>query len=202
MGRKQRGPGKHIYIFLACIMITLCLTGGCAHYYEGFVTAPDFNEANDLMKQGDYKASVRKFDQILSRHPRVGDKVLFETGILHAFPKNQQKDYLKSLDCFQKLVKDYPQSSYRQNSEVMISLLNEIVSTDKKVIGQRKQIDTLEHQASKSEQQISKLEQQNSKLDQQIGKLEQQVAEFEKKIAQMKEIDMNLNQRKKALPKP
>ena len=41
-------------------------------------------------------------------------------GIIYSYPKNEQKDYQKSLECFQKLIKDYPASEYRQNSEMMI----------------------------------------------------------------------------------
>ena len=123
------------------------------------------------MKQGDYNASLLKYEQIIVQYPLVGDRALFEMGIIYAFARNQQKDYQKSLDCFQKLIKDYPESKYRQNSDVMISLINEVTGKDKKMITQRKQID----------------------------KLEQQVEEFEKKIEQMKEVDMNLKQKKETI---
>jgi TolA-binding protein len=100
----------------------------------------------------------------------------------YAYPKNQQKDYQKSLECFQKLIKDYPGSEYRQDSEVMISLIkevtrkisltNEVISKGNKITTQQKQIQTLE----------------------------QQVKELEKKIEQIKEVDMNLKEKKKSLP--
>jgi len=180
MGEKQRGRGKHIYILLACILTAWVFTGGCAHYIEGIAAAPDFNEATDLTKKGSYKASLLKYERIISQHPLLSDKALFEMGVIYALPKNQQKDYPKSLDCFQKLIKDYPKSRYRQNSEAMASLLNEMISNDKKLIVQRRQTD---------------------KLEQQTDSLKQQVAELEKKIEQMKEIDMNLGQKKKAFPK-
>jgi hypothetical protein len=63
----------------------------------------------------------------------------------YAYPKNQQKDYQKSLECFQKLIKDYPGSEYRQDSEVMISLIKEVtrkISLTNEVISKGNKITT------------------------------------------------------------
>ncbi len=172
MGKKQSRRGKHLYFFFACMILAPFLMCGCAHLCDGFLTGPDFNEANKFVRQGNYKASLLKYEEIIVQHPQAGDRALFEMGVIYAFPRNQQRDYHKSLECFQKLIKNYPESRYRQNSVVMVSLINEVLSKDKRVITQRKQID----------------------------KLEQEIGEFEKKIEQMKEVDINLKQKKKPLP--
>jgi len=165
MGKKHSGPRKHIHFFLACIVIILVLMCGCTYLNQISLTRPDFKEANDLMRRGNYKASLSKYEQIIAQYPSEGDRALFEMGVIYAFPRNQQRDYQKSLECFQKIIKDYPESRYRQGSNVMIFLINEVSR-------QRKQID----------------------------KLERQVEEFEKRIGQMKEIDMNLKEKKKSFP--
>ena len=165
MGKKQSGRREHLYFLFACIIIVPVLMCGCTHLSEGFATKPDFKEPNDLMKRGNYKASLSKYEQILVRYPTEGDRVLFEMGVIYAFPRNQQKDYQKSLECFQKIIRDYPESKYRQGSNVMIFLINEVTK-------QRRQIE----------------------------KLDRQVEEFGKKIEQMKEVDMNLKEKKKTFP--
>jgi tetratricopeptide (TPR) repeat protein len=182
MGKKQNRRRGHLYFFFACIIITPIPICGCGHFYEGFLARPAFTEANDFLSQGNYKASLSKYEQIIVRYPTAGDRVLFEMGVIYAYPRNQQKDYQKSLECFQKLIKDYPRSEYRQDSEVMISLIkevtrkisltNEVTSKDKRIITQQKQIESLERQ----------------------------VGELEKKIEQMKEVDMNLKEKKKSVP--
>lgn len=172
MGKKQSGRREHLYLFSACVIITSILICGCAHLYEGVVTSPDFKEANDFFRRGNYKASLLKYEQIVAKYPLVGDRALFDMGLIYAYTKNPQKDYQKSLECFQKVIKDYPESMYRQNSDVMVSLIDEVISKDKRIITQRKQID----------------------------KLEQQVEEFGKKIELMKEVDMTLKQKKKPVP--
>jgi tetratricopeptide (TPR) repeat protein len=117
----------------------------------GCSARPAIKEANDFLSQGNYKASLSKYEQIIVRYPKAGDRVLFEMGVIYAIPRNQQKDYQKSLECFQKLIKDYPESEYRQDSEVMISLIkevtrkisltNEVTSKDKRIFTQQKQIE-------------------------------------------------------------
>jgi tetratricopeptide (TPR) repeat protein len=187
MGKKQSGRGEYLHIFFACIIMATMVMCGCTHVYERFLARPSFDEANDFFKQGNYKASLSKYEEIIKQYPQAGDRALFEIGIVYAFPGNQHKDYQKSLEFFQKLLKDYPGSGHRQNSELMISLINEVTGKDKRIITQRKQIDTLERQAITQRKQIDTLE--------------RQVEELEKKIAQMKEVDMNLKEKRKTFPK-
>lgn len=190
MGKKQRRRGKHFYFFLAGNIIALILICGCAHFYQGFVARPDFTEADDLAKTGKYNDSLLKYEQIMVQYPRVGDRVLFEMGLIYASSQNQQKDYQKSLDRFQKLIKDYPESRYRQNSNVMISLLNDIIDKDKNVVVLQKQIANCEHKVNECEYKANECEHK-------VSNCEHRVNECEKKIEQMKTIDMNLIHKKK-----
>ena len=170
MGKKQSGRGKHIHFILACLTITLFISG-CAHLYEGVMADPDFKKANDYKEKGNYSASLGEYEKIMAQYPLVGDRALFEMGIIYSSARNQHKDYQKSLECFLKIMKNYPKSKYRQNSEAMLSLLTEITSRDRRMMSQKRQIDDLV----------------------------QQVEAFEKKIERMKEVDMNLKQKKKTV---
>ena len=158
MGKKQIGRGKHLHFFPACLTISLIFICGCADLHDRLMASPDFKRANDFMEEGNYNASLGEYEKIIEHYPRVGDRVLFEMGIIYLSARNHQKDYRKSLECFQKLIKNYPDSKYKQNSDTMISLLTRMNS-------QKRQIDELVQQ-----------------------------------IEQMKEVDMNLKQKKKAIP--
>jgi tetratricopeptide (TPR) repeat protein len=144
MGKKQSWSDQHLYFLFACIIMTSILICGCSHFYEGYLTRPALEEANDFFSQGSYETSLSKYEQIIVKYPEAGDRVLFAMGVIYAYPKNEQKDYQKSLECFQKLINDYPGSGYRQDSEVMISLINDVTSKDKRIITQQTQIETLE----------------------------------------------------------
>ena len=250
MGKKQSRRREHLYFFFAFIIITPILMCGCS-------ARSAFKEANDFSSQGNYKASLSKYELIIAQYPTVGDRVLFEMGLIYAFPRNQQKDYQKSLECFQKLIKDYPGSEYRQDSEVMVSLINDVTSKDKRIITQQDQIETLEQQViskgkgiiikqdqietleqeviSKGERTIAEQKKEIETLDQeiirkgdriytqqkqietfeqqirskgdkiiaqqkQIETLEQHVKDLEKKVEQLKEVDMNIKEKKKLFP--
>ncbi|MGV8056990.1 MAG: tetratricopeptide repeat protein [Smithellaceae bacterium] len=144
MGKKQNRRGKHFHLFFACFIIVSTLLSGCANLYERLVTKPDFEQAEDLVRQEDYNAAAGKYEQIIARHPLVGDAVLFQLGIIYALPQNQHKDYHKALEYFQRLVKNYPESKYRRDSDVLVSLVNDILIKDKKMSTQHKQLDKLE----------------------------------------------------------
>ena len=76
-------------------------------------------------------------------------------GIIYAYPENEQKDYQKSLECFQKLIKDYPESGYRKDSEMMIFNINNVTLKDKTIAAQQTQIETLQHEVHGKENVIS-----------------------------------------------
>lgn len=173
MGKKQSRRRKHFYLFLTCIVISFNFLSGCTHFYNGMSAKSDFEQAEGFTKQGNYKSAGDKYDQIVDNYPRIGDQALFQTGIIHILPQNKHKDYNKAQECFQRLVNKYPKSRYRQQSEVFISLINEIEHKDKKIGTQRKQID----------------------------RLEQQVEDIGQKLERMKKIDLELKPKKKAFPK-
>ena len=160
MGKKQSRIGEHFYVLFAWIMITSILLCGCSHVA--------FREANYLLNQGSYKASLSKYEQIIEQYPMAGDRSLFEMGVVYAYPRNQQKDYQKSLECFQKLIKDYPGSEYRQKSELMISLISDIISKDKRIITQQTQIETFEQEAKSKHNEIIAQKKKIEALEQEI----------------------------------
>ncbi len=83
MDKRQSTTGASLCLFFVCTIITLMLLSACGHLHEGSAGST-FKEANDLFRQGDYKASLDKYGQIIERYPDEGDRVLFEMGIIYA----------------------------------------------------------------------------------------------------------------------
>ncbi len=173
--KKQSGTDRHLRFLLLFVIVIPLLICGCSTFDEGSQSRPIFKEANDLFSQGDYTASLGKYEQIIEKYPAAGDRVLFEMGIIHAYPKNEQKDYRKSLECFQKLVKDYPESAYRRDSEMMIFQINNVILKDKTVSAQQTQIETLREEVKNKEKEAAALKKQIEMLEQKIVMLEQKV---------------------------
>jgi tetratricopeptide (TPR) repeat protein len=164
MANKQSRIGWSLCLFFICIVLTPILISGCSHCNE----KSTFEEANDLFSQGSYKASLNKYQQIIEKYPTTGDRVLFEMGIVYAYPKNEQKDYQKSLECFQKIIKDYPRSEYRQNSEMMIFNINNAAIKDKTIATQQTQNETLRQVVESKEKEIIALHKRIKVLEQKV----------------------------------
>ncbi|MEJ2731409.1 MAG: outer membrane protein assembly factor BamD [Deltaproteobacteria bacterium] len=105
----------------------------------------------------------------------MADRVLFEMGIIYAYPRNEQKDYQKSLKCFQKIVRDYPDSEFRQDSQMMILQVHNVIIKDKIIATQQKQIETSRQEVKVKENEIITLQEKIETLEQKIETLEQKI---------------------------
>ncbi|DAC71594.1 MAG TPA: peptidase [Thermoplasmata archaeon] len=177
MCKKQSRIGERLRLFFVCIIITPILICGCSYFDEGLQARSIFQEANDFFSQGDYEASLSKYEQIIEKYPTASDRVLFEMGIIYAYPRNEQKDYQKSLECFQKLIKDYPESEYRRDSEMMIFNINNVIIKDKTIATQQTQIETLQQEVKSKENGIVALQKKIEVLEQKIFALRKEPAD-------------------------
>jgi len=153
-GQAKRKPKifpTGLFKFCICLMMATMLLSGCSHINDGRQFNTTFAEANDLFHQGSHAAALDKYSEITEKYPAKADMALFEMGIIHAHPKNPQKDYQKSLECFQKLIRDYPESVYRQNSEMMIFNIRNVALKDQTIAAQQSQIETLQHEVQGKE---------------------------------------------------
>ncbi|MDH3996805.1 MAG: tetratricopeptide repeat protein, partial [Desulfobulbaceae bacterium] len=169
---RQRREGVYLRLFFVCIMIAPILVCGCSRGHQARALS---REANDFFDQGDYEASLNKYEQIIEKNPAVADRVLFEMGIIYAHPRNEQKDYQKSLDCFHKIVKDYPDSEYRPDSQMMIFQIHNVINKNKIISAQQTQIGASRRELKSKDNEIIALQEN-------IETLEQNIATLEKKI--------------------
>jgi tetratricopeptide (TPR) repeat protein len=156
-------------------MITPLLLCGYSCSGKGNQAGSLSRAANDFFNQGEYEASLSKYEQLIEIHPASADRVLFEMGIIYAYPGNEQKDYQKSLECFQKLVRDYPDSEYRRDSQMMIFQLHNVIIKDKIIAAQQTQIETSRQEAKGKKNEVIALQEKNETLEQTIEMLEQQI---------------------------
>ena len=166
----------HLGLLFICTTLTPILLCGCGHFNKGFQTNPTYNEANDFFSQGRYMASLSKYQQILEKDPATGDRALFEMGIIHAYPGNQQKDYQKALDSFQKLIRDYPGSSHSKDSKLMVFNINNSILKDKTIAAQQKHIDILQQEANNRGNELSVLQKRVELLEQDIKSKDMEIS--------------------------
>ena len=183
-GRK-RGGSTPLRFFLACVLITPILISWCSGLCEGSSLGSTFKEANDLFSEGNYAASLSKYQEIIEKHPAAADRALFEMGIVYAYPSNAQKDYGKALECFQRILRDYPESRYRRDSAEMISHVSNVTIGEKKVLEQQAQIAALEQVVKNRESENRALQKKIEALDQEVKSEESVNTALQEKIEEL-----------------
>lgn len=158
-----RAASERFIAFLACVLITPLLMLGCS---GSFQARPAFEEANDLFNRGNFAASLNKYEQLAEKVPDSRDRVLFEMGIIYSHPKNERRDYRKSLECFRKIIQNYPWSDYRQNSEIMIFSINNVAIKDGIIAERHTKTESLRQEIKNRENDISALLHQIEALQQ------------------------------------
>ncbi len=96
-------------------------------------------------------------------------------GIIYAYPGNEQKDYQKSLECFQRLVRDYPGSGYRKDSEMMIFTIRNVTVKDQMIAAQQSHIETLRQEVADRGKEIATLHNRIAALEQEVRNRENEI---------------------------
>lgn len=192
MGRKYSRQRKHFFLYIAC-WISFWLAGtGCAPYYNLYNDEPfsfdQHSEANRLLleaklsfSRGDFLTSLKINQELLNRFPqKYGSHALYMMGLIYANPENTYVNYEISIHFFKKLVKEYPQSVFKDKAKIWIWLLHQNMDYAEKVDKKNKRIDLLENELKTQKKEIINLQNQ---------------------IKRLKEIDLGIEEKKReALP--
>ena len=155
MGRKRNRTWKYLYLSITC-MISLSIAG-CATLKEMEAkreTREYLITARKLLDQGDYEGSLKENQKVLSLYDNVppGDEALFNTGLIYAHYGYPKRDYQKSLDHFERLVKAFPQSPLARQAKIWIGILQEKKKSKQENERLKKEIEELNKTIKKSKQ--------------------------------------------------
>ncbi|MBU1052418.1 MAG: tetratricopeptide repeat protein [Proteobacteria bacterium] len=137
------------------------------------------------MATGDYKQALGKYQQLLKEDPQITDVALFQMGLIYAHPKNPDKDYKKSLQYFKRVIKEFPENNLKLQAQTYASLLNQIMEQNIKNGKQRAEIISLIEKCTI-------LKKDNQEKDKRSNELQHQ-------IEKLKEIDLNIQRKKRAV---
>jgi hypothetical protein len=192
MGRKFSQQRKHFFLYIACWISFLLAGTGCVPYYNLYNDDPfsfqQNSEANQLLLEaklsfssGDFLTSLKKNQEMLNRFPqKYGSHALYMMGMIYANPENTYVNYEISIHFFKKLVKEYPESVFKDKAKIWIWLLNQNMDYAEKVDKKNKRIDLLENELETEKKEIINLQNQ---------------------IKRLKEIDLGIEEKKReALP--
>ena len=132
MGKEQGKKGKHLFLHGAFVLAALLLSAGCAtsegiqRKWQGY---KHVDQAEKLMEQGKYAEALTHSEEALRLWPEdsPGDIALFHMGLVWAHPNNPQKNYEKALECFERLVHEFPRSTLSEEAGVWIGVTKELI---------------------------------------------------------------------------
>jgi hypothetical protein len=90
-------------------------------------------EARKLYKKGDLRGAIKQYRGVLDAVPGYADECLFHIGVIYSSPRYPERDFARSLEAFQRVVREHPGSSYRPESERASRLIREIVRRERKI---------------------------------------------------------------------
>jgi outer membrane protein assembly factor BamD (BamD/ComL family) len=130
--------------------------------------------AKSSFSRGDFFTSIKENQEILNRFPKkYGDHALYAMGLIYAYPEYPDANYETSMTFFKKLIREYPESVFKNQAKIWISILNQTAENEK-------EIDWLENSLKAEKKQIENLQNQ---------------------IKRLKEIDLGIEEKKReALP--
>ncbi len=189
MGSKRTWKGKHLFLYLACLVAILLLAQGCVYVAEKrqdsqspadtddtmdkedekaplkdikdvlnlfpqfakkWQGKQDLAKARALMLNGYYDLSLKNNEEVLGLYPRtLGDRALFQMGLNYAHPSNPKQDYHNSIECFQRVINEYPESDIRDDAGFFVLFLQEIVEKNNEITIKDKKINSLQRQFTK-----------------------------------------------------
>lgn len=177
MGDEQTRKRKHLFLHIACCMITLVSISGCMHVRQKWQAEDRLSNARKLMSQGAYEEALQESKEALRLYPHsIGDRALYIIGLLYVHPVNPNRDYETSLENFERLIEEFPESPLRNDTEIWIVVIREIGTLRRDLVQANEMI-----------------EQRNKR----ISVLERQIQELKDQIEELKKVDLGIQERKR-----
>ena len=206
MGQEHSRKGKHVLLCIAgCLSIVLGLCG-CVHLLNQWQGEQDLREAKHLMSTGQYSASEKKILSVLEAFPQtLGDEALFQMGLIYTLPKNPTADYEKSKVFFERLIAQYPDSSRKEEAAAWFLALTRIAGNEKETLELQKKLRTLEQTSEARGKRLKQMQEELEAREKEItehrdavSQLQSRVTELESQLAKFKDIDLTIEQKKRA----
>jgi len=83
-------------------------------------------QGQTLLGKGDYDASLRQSQRALSlaKNQEPADEALFNMALVYADPKNPKKDNRRAISLFNRVLKEYPESRWREQAKIWVEVLD------------------------------------------------------------------------------
>lgn len=203
MGEERAWKGKHVFFRRAGGLGLLLGFIGCFQPVQHWHGRQSLRESELLMGRSEYAASMAEATKVLESHPaRLGDQALFRMGLLYAHPENPQADRIKAMNCFERILKEFPLSERKDEAKLwLLTLRNkdeELGQVRKKLKLMEVAVETREKKLKMLQGELEERDRRLTEEQQDLDQLRSRVAELEAQLSKLKNVDLTIEKKKRA----
>lgn len=185
-------------LYAACFEIILLNVFGCVHYSEKWPFETHFKRAGKHILLGNFQAALYENDKVFRQSfPPPRAQAVLQRGLIYAHPQNPARDYGISMDYFQKILRDYPDSNETGSALVLMLTIEELTNMDKKRVALEKKVDDMERIIKKQRRTVNRIKDETKKKQAQISVLNFRLQQLENQIEELKKIDIRIEKEKR-----
>lgn len=199
MGEKQARKRKYLFFYGTCFLTILLLGIGCVatlNFQKRQQSEESFKKGEKFIIKGGYKEALIEYEKVLRLFPKIppGDNALFHIGIIWLHPDNPQRDYKKSLISFQRVIHDFPRTSFREKAKVLSHTVTELIRSENDIKKLKESADFLQNRLRKENEEHTKT---LKKQIEELKELKGRIGELKKQLRELKEIDIVIEEKKR-----
>ncbi|RJR41040.1 MAG: hypothetical protein C4576_18870 [Desulfobacteraceae bacterium] len=191
------------------MIVVLCLSGCAVSRYQGKEL---LKESELSMQAGDYRTALAKNMEVYQTYREwLGDKALFQIGLLYACPDNPGADYEKAITSFETLAAEFPDSPFKTPAEVCVSILvnvrelkTRLQSLEETYDDKAQTLVRLEKEVNEKKKRIAQYHRTVSSrkaamdsLKVQISDLQSRLEQLEAQLSDLKRIDLIMEEKRR-----
>ena len=203
MGGKPRYKGNNRFFYITCVLIFFVLGIGCQHgNFWQYKTTVMEKKAWFHLNKAEQNIQDKAFEESLAHNYKSVDVLpydaIFQKGVIYAHPECEFRNYEKAREYFLMVIqkRDSVSPAIYNKSRVYVSLIDAMM--ENRSVVQQLEADAVKQTkaADVLKQKIAELKARNTDLKTQAAKYLEEIAALKKQIENLKEVDLNLEEKK------
>lgn len=199
MGRKPIRTGQYLHLCLALLVFF----SACSLLPESKSrrdARDSLASGNSSLAQGDYAASLKAFQNVLTmaQERPPADAATFGIGLVYAHPQNPNKDREQAMGSFNRVIAKFPASPWAAPAQIWIELLTEVESSQQEIEKSKLVIETSKQELEKNRQAVAEAKQEVEKARLELEKSRQEIEKSKQMMEKSRQVDMEIEQKRRA----
>lgn len=149
------------------------------------------------MDRGNFNSALIENDKVLVQPlSLLRDHALFQRGMIYSHPENPDRDYKQSIELFQEMIDQFPDSDLNHTAESFILLLHQLSDKERETKSLIRKLDQMKRELKDDERIMDRYRKALRSRKVKINRLNTQILELKDQIEKIKKIDLNIEKMK------